>query len=214
LSGTVSTHGALYPAIGETVHVTINGTTQDTTVSGSAGQFTLSFDTSALAFGGPYTIRYAYDGSATLAGSADETTALTVIAGMSPFQAWIAGLDWSGFTSPDLTASGDPDGDGMSNFQEYAFGLDPTKGSSVSPISAPLDKSSGTFSYTRRATPASTGITYKVFTSTDLLTWTQDTGASEGVVTAVGDVQTVPVTLSPALLAAPALFLRVEATQP
>jgi hypothetical protein len=43
----------------------------------------------------------------------------------------------------DTTATGDPDGDGMTNQQEYAFGLNPTLGSSVSPITALLDPVTG-----------------------------------------------------------------------
>ncbi len=92
--------------------------------------------------------------------------------------------------------TGDPDGDGMTNQQEYAFGLNPTSGASVSPITAPLNQATGMFSYTRRATPALTGLTYTVLTSTNLVTWTLDAGAvPESVVTA-GDVQTVTFTVS------------------
>ena len=46
LSGTVSGDGPAYPADGETVHVTINGVTQDTAISGGVGAFTIDFDTS------------------------------------------------------------------------------------------------------------------------------------------------------------------------
>jgi len=105
-------------------------------------------------------------------------------------------------------ASGDADGDGMSNFQEYAFGLDPTSGKSVNPISVPFSKATGTFSYTRTV---NTGLTYTVWHSADLETWTS-TGATQG--TAVDDgggVETVPVTLDASLLSAPKLFVRVQA---
>ena len=105
-------------------------------------------------------------------------------------------------------ASGDADGDGMSNFQEYAFGLNPTSGKSVDPISVPFNKATGTFSYTRTA---NTGLTYTVWHSADLETWTS-TGATQG--TAVDDgggVETVPVTLDASLLTAPKLFVRVQA---
>ena len=51
------------------------------------------------------------------------------------------------------------------------------------------------FSYTRRATPASTGLAYTVWTSADLKTWTEDTAASasQTVGATNGDVQTVSV---------------------
>lgn len=43
-----------------------------------------------------------------------------------PYAEWIAGVDFSAFTNPDLTPSGDPDGDGLTNLVEYAYGLDPS----------------------------------------------------------------------------------------
>ncbi len=108
----------------------------------------------------------------------------------------------------------DPDGDGMNNQQEYAFGLTPTSGSSVSPITVQLDKAAGTFSYTRRATPLTTGLDYTVKTSTDLLVWTPDTTATSSnqlVTGTVDGVETVQVTLSGLPLTATALFVRIEA---
>ena len=43
-----------------------------------------------------------------------------------PFTGWLATFDFSGFTNPDLTPAGDPDGDGLANQVEFAYGLDPT----------------------------------------------------------------------------------------
>jgi hypothetical protein len=43
-----------------------------------------------------------------------------------PYAAWLATFDFSPFTNPDLTPTGDPDGDGITNQVEYAYGLDPT----------------------------------------------------------------------------------------
>lgn len=104
----------------------------------------------------------------------------------------------------------DDDGDGLTNFEEYAFGLDPTGASSVNPIAVPLDASTGNFSYTRR-TQTLTELTYSVWYSTDLSGWTEDTGAVEGTPSVSGDVETVPVTLSPALLTNSKLFIQVRA---
>ena len=123
------------------------------------------------------------------------------------FGLWISGLNWSGFTSPDLSPAGDPDGDAMANQQEFAFGLDPRRGSSVNPITSGL--SGQEFSYTRRI---GTGLTYAVCYSTDLMTWSPDNSAVQNVTGISGDVETVAVTLSPA--AAPSggrLFVRVQA---
>ncbi len=104
----------------------------------------------------------------------------------------------------------DDDNDGLTNHEEYAFGTDPTGGSSVNPIAVPLDKSTGTFSYTRRQ-QALTGLSYSVWYSTDLAVWSEDTGAIQGTPTLNGEVETVPVTISPALLTNPKLFIQVRA---
>jgi autotransporter-associated beta strand protein len=104
--------------------------------------------------------------------------------------------------------AGDLDNDGLTNFEEYAFGLIPDSGASVNPIAAPLDKSAGTFSYTRRA---DSGLAYSVWYSTDLGTWLEDSGAVEGAATPNGEVETVPVTISAGLLANPKLFIQVRA---
>ena len=71
----------------------------------------------------------------------------------------------------------DNDNDGLSNQQEFAFGLSPISGSSVNPILVQLDKGAGTFTYQRRA---GTGLTYKILTSTTLQagSWTEDAAAS------------------------------------
>ncbi|MCX6880416.1 MAG: hypothetical protein NTW21_42410 [Verrucomicrobia bacterium] len=95
---------------------------------------------------------------------------------------------------PGEPAGGDYDGDAMTNFQEYAFGLDPTKGSSVNPIKVLLDKVAGTFSYTRTA---GSGLTYTVWTSTDLQTWDGPAAASQTPrVPVVDGVETVDVQLT------------------
>ncbi|MDB4541358.1 hypothetical protein N9192_00515 [Akkermansiaceae bacterium] len=105
----------------------------------------------------------------------------------------------------------DYDGDGRSNFYEYSFGLDPLSASSFEPITVPLDKGTGTFSYTRR-TQSLSGLSYQVFTSTSLITgsWAIDTQATVEVSSLANGIETVTVTLSaPAPLTAPKLFVRV-----
>jgi hypothetical protein len=116
------------------------------------------------------------------------------------------------FTPPIGLPAADDDNDGLSNGQEYAFGLLPDSGASVNPISVPLDKATGTFSYTRRDATL-TPLNYSVWFSTDLSGWTEDTDAVEGTPVLSGEVETVPVTLS-ALAGDPLpdkLFIQVRA---
>ena len=128
--------------------------------------------------------------------------------------AWIDYSDWTnGFVGFTSTASAaDPDGDGLTNQQEYAFGLNPTLGASVNPIGVPFQWSTGTFSYTRRV-PALTGLGYAIETSSTLAadSWATDTGAVQTITGTADGVQTVQVTISPALRARPMLFVRVRA---
>jgi hypothetical protein len=108
----------------------------------------------------------------------------------------------------------DLDGDGMTNDHERIWGLDPTSTASSNPITntAAL-RSNGNLTYTRRTTTL-TGLTHTVWTSTNLTTWTQDTGATQTVNSTTNNVQTVTVKLSNALLTQPKLFVRVRAAGP
>ena len=119
---------------------------------------------------------------------------------------------WVGPSGYNLTGgpAGDDDHDGLTNFKEYAFGLIPTSGSSVNPISSPLNKSTGQFSYTRRNPALSTGVTYRYEYSSDLGSWnplTPDATSSDSG----SPTQTVTLTVPPGLLANTTLFVRVIA---
>jgi hypothetical protein len=113
-----------------------------------------------------------------------------------PYAIWANGTFANG-TLTDKDATHDPDGDGKSNQQEFAFGLDPTTGASANPIAAPLDKTTGKFSYTRTV---ASGLAYHVFTSSNLQTWTEEaypvnetvTGTTNGVETVVVTVAATP----------------------
>lgn len=107
----------------------------------------------------------------------------------------------------DTAPGSDPDGDGLSNFGEHAFGLNPTSASSAQPIIQPPHPTTGRFRYTRRAT---SGLSYKVLTSTNLQSWTVDAQATEVQVTTSGLVQTVTVQLGTAPAEGPR-FVRVRA---
>ena len=140
------------------------------------------------------------------AGTAGMVLVLVGPAALPDYETWAS--EFPGFT--DTAAGSDPDGDGLTNLQEYAFGLDPTKGSSVNPITSALH--GGQFTYTRR-NPDLTTMAYTVWTSPDLQTWTEDTGATQAPDSPTAEVQTVTVMLT----AAPSngkLFVRVMAVGP
>lgn len=130
----------------------------------------------------------------------------------SPFDDWLA--LYPSLTDPDDRLPGaDPDGDGMDNWSEFAFALDPDDGSSVNPITVGLQRMTGTFTYTRRD-PSLTGLNYQVWTSPDLDDWTEDDAVVESIEDLGGGRQAVTITLgAPAPLAAPRLFLRVTADE-
>ena len=132
-------------------------------------------------------------------------------------RAWRPPITRPGAAAYGLTAGsegGDLDGDGLTNFQEYAFGLIPNSGASVNPITAQLDKSTGQFKYTRRATPVTTGVGYTYESSTTLSgTWSGFTPVS-AVSNNATPVEEITVTVPPGLLTEPKLFIRVRAEQP
>ena len=97
----------------------------------------------------------------------------------------------------------------MSNFGEYAFGLDPKSGASSHPVTLEANPSVS-LRYTRR-NPALTRLTYSLWYSANLTEWHRDSGASQSVSATDGDVQTVDVSPSPGLLSEPKLFLQIRA---
>lgn len=79
LGGTVSVTGPVYPANGEFVTVTINGSTQNATIAGGAGGFSVVFPTSTIpSSAAPYTITYSYNGNDNLGAASNVSTTLTV----------------------------------------------------------------------------------------------------------------------------------------
>lgn len=119
--------------------------------------------------------------------------------------------DWLGQSGATGGLTGDPDRDGKDNAFEYAFAQNPLSGSSPEAVIGQLDLDTGKFIYTRRV-PFLTSLDYKVFTSTTLDGWTEDSNATTGIVSLQGETETVEITLSaPKPLAAPKLFVRVTA---
>ena len=122
----------------------------------------------------------------------------TFVIGKEAIVAWRE----SHFTPAEIAAGlaaddADPDGDGMTNFEEYAFGLDPRNGCSVNPIIVPLDKATDTFTYTRRDPALGTNLIYSVWTSTDLAHWSAATATQTPGLTDSNGVQPVVVTMTP-----------------
>jgi hypothetical protein len=118
------------------------------------------------------------------------------------YETWAANPAYTGF---DLsTPAADADHDSLSNFMEFAFGLDPTTGASVNPIT-PLHGNQ--FSYTKRA---NSGLTYTVEYSTDLTRWNPVTASESAGAADSNGVQTVTVTVTNAALNGK-LFVRVKA---
>jgi hypothetical protein len=135
-------------------------------------------------------------------------TAVTLSVGGGTGSDYDTWADSYGLTGADRLGTADPDSDSVINQDEYAFGLDPTDPASATPITTGLDKTTGTFTYTRRD-PALTGATYTVETSANLSVWSPDAGAVQTVISTAGQIQTVSVKLSPALLSQSKLFARV-----
>ncbi len=54
------------------------------------------------------------------------------------YASWVARYDFTSFTSPDLTATGDPDRDGSNNFTEFALDGDPTTGAASGKLASSI----------------------------------------------------------------------------
>ncbi len=125
-----------------------------------------------------------------------------------------AGTDydtWAALYAPaDLTdMTGDNDNDGLTNQQEYAYGLNPVSGSSVNPYIAEFDTASGTFTYQRRKASLN-GLTYEVEFSLDLVTWSVDGGTTQVATEIDANNESVLVTI-PGPLPTDKAFVRVKA---
>jgi alpha-galactosidase len=122
------------------------------------------------------------------------------------YSSWAANYPGANLAAPN----GDYDSDGLSNDYERIWGLNPTNAASKNPFTFNASLGSGTFSYTRRD-PALTGLSYTIWTSASLGSWAPDAGAIQTPGASVNGVQTVTVTVSPALVTGPQLFMRVRA---
>ncbi|MDP0490406.1 MAG: LamG-like jellyroll fold domain-containing protein [Verrucomicrobiota bacterium JB023] len=109
-------------------------------------------------------------------------------------------------------ADHDYDRDGLTNDEERIWGLDPADPQSSTPFLQTLGQD-GTLQYTRR-NPALTGMVYTVWTSTNLLDWTEDTEAiQESLSASDAETETIHVTLGE-VKGEQTLFARIVADLP
>ncbi|RYD24170.1 MAG: hypothetical protein EOP88_01340 [Verrucomicrobiaceae bacterium] len=132
---------------------------------------------------------------------------LTIGGGGSDFSTWIGGFTFA--PGADTTPAGDPDRDGLTNQQEYAFGLAPNSGSSANPITSQLNKATGQFTYTRRV-PSLTNLGYVYQFTTDLAVWTPFTPTAT-VSNNGNPVEAVTVTAPASVTNNAKVFIRVKA---
>lgn len=184
----------------------ITGATLAVSGTPTAPSYTIATYTGSLL--GTFTVSPALPSGYTL----DTATSgeIRIVSSGTDYDTWINGFP--SITGSDKLSTADPDGDGMSNQQEYVYGLIPNSGASVNPIIANLNKTTGTFTYIRRK-PSLTGITaFKILLSSDLVNWNEDVSAAQ-LATAIPstDNESVVVTLTGAPLGAEKLFVRVSA---
>lgn len=94
------------------------------------------------------------------------------------FDTWINGFDWSGFTNPDLTLNGDPDGDGIASGVENFFGTDP-RSFSQGLMAGEKNGNQFTFTHPRNETPPA-DISGLYQWSPNLIDWYAGDGAEGG----------------------------------
>lgn len=124
----------------------------------------------------------------------------------------------SGPTSADYLAwsadlvggpNDDDDLDGLSNFEEYAFGLDPEDPLSQSPFTVNPDLATGTFTFTRRNGQLTGFLNYIYETAPDLQNFTSFTPDSLSSDNGI-PVETLTITLPSELLEQTRLFMQIR----
>ncbi len=70
-------------------------------------------------------------------------TVRVTAAATDPYSDWIAGFDFAAFDDPDLSAVGDPEGDGMNNRTEFALDGDPVGGAAGGKVRSRVEEVEG-----------------------------------------------------------------------
>jgi autotransporter-associated beta strand protein len=228
LSGTANTYSNTTNVNAGTLALTQNGGLADTAgVNIGTGAtldlaFTGSDTVASLTIGGVLQGPGTFDASHP-SGQITGTGSLTV-PGTDPFTPWINGFTFA--PGADKTKTGDPDGDGLSNVQEFAFNSDPSSGSATGGIVGKVDaghltltvpvRSGAVFSGSGPLVATIDDVRYEIDAGTDLGTFT--TAIEETAVLSAGlPVLTTGWTyrtfrLVAPVTAAPKAFLRADAT--
>lgn len=124
----------------------------------------------------------------------------------------------SGLDGEETSLLADPDGDGLDNFGEWAFGTRPDRSDAfVAATSLVLmQPSAGTFRFAHRrlSGSAAAGLHYRYMVSTDLASWREAAATEESAAPLVGSpgYENATLTLFPGELAGQGrLFLKIEA---
>lgn len=96
------------------------------------------------------------------------TSAAATLTVVRTYAGWVASWPLSG---DDALVTADPDGDGLSNFVEFALGLAPHTPDAAGLPTLKIEGGQAVFRFTRPK--IITGVTYLVQTSTDLVSWSE-----------------------------------------
>lgn len=231
------------PPGGSGAVATLDGTATDTDTLATTWSFVSG--PAAVSFGNAgaidTTVTFTVVGTYTLRLTANDVLSqstddvIITVSNQTPYQTWAGGTFANNFTATDVT--GNPDGDGLTNLQEFAFGTDPTA-SNHAPLAympsgaaspgIPVLENAGTFQspsfravFARRKDHATAGISYQVEFSSNLAYWKASasgltilSGASSAAVEAVGVPFPATVPLSAAETEyAPPRFFRVAVAE-
>jgi hypothetical protein len=148
-------------------------------VDAQAGRFTWEHDTTTIAPGPHEVVITATD----TAGARTSVNLAMTVSSSHPDRTW----RWENFgstvASGNASDDADPDGDGLVNLAEFAFGLDPTRGSND--IGSRAEASAGQGNggmravFRRRKDHSASGLEYHVEFSSNLGTWTPSSAIPE-----------------------------------
>jgi hypothetical protein len=134
--------------------LTISYSSSDTSVA------TISGSTVNFVGAGLVSITASQAGDSNYEAASDETITFSVLSATTPAEDYLSNF---GLTGANAALTADPDGDGLTNAAEFAFGTDPTAGTD-NPVTVSDSGSSLTITFLGRTS----GVDYVVKTTTDL----------------------------------------------